>query len=117
MSTENLGLSDGVAGAVQNVISTFHLDAHDRVVNIRNTVQGVVDGGEYAGAGAAATTEKMQQLQQYWDKNLEPILTRLYQQVGGTAEALTNQDQLGANLVQAIEAGSGMTGNKDRLSS
>lgn len=115
MSTEDLGLGDGAAAAVQGVISTFHMEAHDRVVNIGNTVQGVIDGGEYAGAGAAATTEKMQELQRFWDRNLEPILSDLYQKVGGVAEALESQDQQGANLVQAIDAGSGMTGNKGRL--
>jgi hypothetical protein len=107
VSSNELGLKDGAAAAVQQVISRFHMEAHDRVVNIKNTVQGVVDDGSYAGAGATATVEKMGMLQKYWDTELEPILTALFEKVGGVGEALAAQDQIAANAAQSIEIGTG----------
>jgi hypothetical protein len=57
----------------------------------------------------------MNNLQKFWDTELEPILTELYGLVGGAGEELAAQDNLGAQAAAAIEAGSGMTANAGRL--
>jgi len=101
---------------IQGLIRGFHTQAHDAVVNIKNTVINTTEGGGYSGHGAQATATSMTNLQKYWDTELEPILTELYNLVGGAGEELAAQDNLGAQAAAAVEAGSGMTANAGRLS-
>jgi hypothetical protein len=109
-----LKVIEGVPDQVRQLISEFHLTSHDKVVNIGNTVDAAfMDGYSGAGANAAATTSG--ELQHFWDTQLEPILTDLYTLVGGSAEALADQDQVSAQEAAAIDAGAGMVGKSDRL--
>jgi hypothetical protein len=104
-----------VPGNIQGFIRTFHDQAHDAVVNVNNTITNTTNGGGYSGQGAQATATSMANLQKFWDTELEPILTELYELVGGAGEELAAQDQLGAQAAAAVEAGSGMTGKSGRL--
>jgi hypothetical protein len=109
-----LKVIEGVPDQVRQLISDFHLASHDKVVNIGNTVDAAfMDGYTGAGANAAATTRG--ELQHFWDTQLEPILTALYSLVGGSADALADQDNLGAQETAAIDAGAGMLGKSGRL--
>ena len=113
-SNDGLKVIDGVPEKVRQIISEFHMTSHDKVVAIGNTVDNAFMDG-YSGAGASAASSTSTQLQNFWDTQLEPILKDLYHLVGGSAEALAEQDQLSAQEAAAIDAGAGMLGKSGRL--
>jgi len=117
MSADGNGvdLETDVPATIQGYIKTFHMEAHDAVVRVGNTIVNTTQGGGYNGRGAQATATTMDGLQRHWDTYLEPILTNLYEIVGGAGEELAAQDNIGAQAAAAIEAGSGMTANAGRL--
>lgn len=114
-SGNGVDLDVDVPGIIQGLIRGFHTQAHDAVVNVKNTIINTTNGGGYSGQGAQATATSMTNLQKFWDTELEPILTELYGLVGGAGEELASQDSAGAQAAAAVEAGSGMTGKSARL--
>lgn len=115
MPTNGVDLDDGAPAIIQGLIENLHSEAHDAVVHVKNTIFNTVDMGDYRGHGAEATRTTMDDLQRFWDTELEPILTGLYQLVGGAGEELAAQDQIGAQQAAAVQAGSGMTAKAGRL--